>query len=179
MDSNQIEQYLAMLGEELQKQGAKQPIRLLLIGGAFMLTQIHSRRSTNDIDVLLKDIDDPQSPIYHTFKSAVRTVATNNNLSTKWLNDMIGDFLRNAGEVPEGKLWKRFSTLEIYIPPKEYILAHKLLAGREKDENDILALSQQLNIKTRAQAQKLVEKYIPNKQLHQLHGLDETVDRFF
>lgn len=34
MDSNQIEQYLAMLGEELQKQGVKQPIRLLLIGGA-------------------------------------------------------------------------------------------------------------------------------------------------
>ncbi len=179
MDSKQIEQYLAMLGEELQKLGVKQPIRLLLIGGAFMLTQIHSRRSTNDIDVLLKDVDDPQSPTYRTFKSAVRTVATHNNLSTKWLNDMIGDFLRNAGEVPEGKLWKRFSALEIYIPPKEYILAHKLLAGREKDENDILALSHQLNIKTRVQAQKLVEKYIPNKQLQQLHGLDETLDRFF
>lgn len=179
MDSKQIEQYLAMLGEELQKQGVKQPIRLLLIGGAFMLTQMHSRRSTNDIDVLLKDVDDPQSPIYRIFKSAVRTVATNNDLSTKWLNDVIGDFLRNAGEVPEGKLWKRFSVLEIYIPPKEYILAHKILAGREKDESDILALSQQLKIETRAQAQKLVEKYIPNKQLHQLHGLDETLDRFF
>lgn len=36
MDSKQIEQYLAMLGEELQKQGVKQPIRLLLIGGAFI-----------------------------------------------------------------------------------------------------------------------------------------------
>lgn len=179
MDSNQIEQYLSMLGEELQKQGVKQPVRLLLIGGAFMLTQIHNRHSTNDIDVLLKDTEDPQSPMYRTFKSAVRTVAANNNLSTKWLNDVIGDFLRDAGEVPKGKLWKKFSGIEVYLPPKEYILAHKLLAGREKDENDILALSQQLKIKTRAQAQKLVEKYIPDKQLHQLHDLDNTLDRFF
>ncbi|MBV9020391.1 MAG: hypothetical protein JOZ71_06715 [Ktedonobacteraceae bacterium] len=58
MQAQDIETYLADLGQELQNQGVRQPVCILMIGGAFMLTQIHNRPTTNDIDVLLKDIDD-------------------------------------------------------------------------------------------------------------------------
>lgn len=180
MQAQEIENHLAELGQELQAQSVQQPVRILLIGGAFMLTQIHNRATTNDIDVLLKDVDDPTtSTLYRTFKSAVRTIASRQNIPASWLNDVIGDFIRDIGNVPEGTLWKKFGALEVYIPPSEYILALKLLAGRQKDRNDTYALCKQLHIQTRAQAQTLVDRYISNKQVQQINNLDVTLRTFF
>lgn len=180
MQAQEIENHLAELGQELQAQGVQQPVRILLIGGAFMLTQIHNRATTNDIDILLKDVDDSTtSPLYRTFKSAVRNIASRSNIPVSWLNDVIGDFIRDIGNVPEGTLWKKFDVLEVYIPPSDYILALKLLAGRQKDRNDIYALCQQLQIQTREQAQALVDLYIPGKQVQQINNLDVTLKTFF
>ncbi len=180
MQANEIEMYLAELGQELQNQGVQRPIRVLLVGGAFMLTQLHSRATTNDVDVILKDVDDPlTSPLYRSFKNAVRVVATHNNIPIIWLNDVIGDFLKDSSAVPEGTLWRQFAILEVYVPASEYILALKLLAGRQKDQNDILVLCQNLQIQTRAQAQHLLDKYIPNKQVQQINNIEVTLDRFF
>jgi hypothetical protein len=74
MQAHDIETYLADLGQELHQMGLQQPMRLLLIGGAFMLTQLHSRRTTNDVD------DPTTSPLYQMFKAAVRAVASRNRL---------------------------------------------------------------------------------------------------
>src|SRR5512144_871068 len=49
----EIEDALAALGQELQRLGVQQPIRILVVGGAYMLTQLHNRLATKDIDVLL------------------------------------------------------------------------------------------------------------------------------
>ncbi len=107
MQAHDIETYLADLGQELQQMGVPQPVRLLLFGGAFMLTQLHSRRATNDVDVLLVDVDDPAtSPLYQRFKAAVRAVASRNRLPVTWMNDLLGDFLRASTRVPQGTLWR-------------------------------------------------------------------------
>ena len=74
---------------------------------------------------------------------------------------------------------RTFATLEVYIPPSEYILALKLFAGRPKDRDDSIILCQQLQIRTRAQAQRLVDRYIPDTQLQLLNHLDETLDDLF
>ena len=58
-------------------------------------------------------------------------------------------------------------------------MALKLFAGRPKDRDDITVLCQQVRIRTRAQAQRLVDRYIPDRQLQQLNHLDETLDDFF
>ena len=100
-------------------------------------------------------------------------------LPGNWLNDLIGDFLRGTGTAPEGTLWRTFALLEVYIPPSEYILALKLFAGRPKDRDDSIILCQQLQIRTRAQAQRLVDRYIPDTQLQLLNHLDETLDDLF
>ena len=85
------------------------------------------------MDVLLKDVDDSTvSPIYQTFRTAVQAVARRNQISITWINDVIADFLRNVGTVPEGVLWRTYAMLEVCIPPDEYILALKLLANRKK-----------------------------------------------
>ncbi len=180
MQAEEIEAYLAELGQELQNMGIQDPLRILMIGGAFMLTQVHNRETTNDIDILFVDIDDPStSPTYQVFKEAARAVAGRHHLPFNWINDVVSDFLREVGAIPAGTLWHIYGALHISLPPKDYILAHKILAGREKDKSDIRALAHELGITTRAQAQAVVDRYISNKQLQQLSDLDDTLDVFF
>lgn len=180
MKVEDIESALAALGQELQHLGVHKPIHLLLVGGAYMLTQIGNRLSTNDVDVLLKDVEfSTTSPLSQTFHAAVRAVARQQGLPNTWLNDLIGDFLRDTGTAPEGTLWRSYGMLAVYVPPSEYILALKLFAGRPKDREDIASLCQVLQIRTRTQAQQLVDRYIPNKQIQQFNHLDETLDEWF
>jgi hypothetical protein len=51
MNAREIETYLAELGAELKRRGVKKPIRLMLIGGAYMLVLEHAPRATEDIDI--------------------------------------------------------------------------------------------------------------------------------
>ena len=180
MQGKDIERALAALGEELQHMGIQQPIRLLLVGGAFMLTQIGNRPSTNDVDVLPKDGElSPTSPLSQTLHEAVRAVARKQRLPNTWLNDLIGDFLRDTGTAPEGTLWRTYGKLAVFVPPGEYILALKLFAGRPKDREDIASLCQLLQIQTRTQAQQLIDRYIPNRKVQLLNHVDETLDEWF
>jgi hypothetical protein len=50
MEVDDIERYLAELGAELKNRGIKKPVRILLIGGAYMLLLANSPRSTKDIE---------------------------------------------------------------------------------------------------------------------------------
>lgn len=180
MQDREIETYLAELGQKLLDLGVQHPIRILVIGGAFMLLQVKNRRTTDDIDIVLKDEESATaSPLYQTFRAAVRAVAARNQLKDNWLNDVMADFLRDAGTIPEGTFWGRYGMLEVFLPTKDYVLALKLLAGRQKDKGDIFALCQQLKIQTREQAQRLIDQYIPNKQLQQINNVDGTLDEFF
>jgi len=181
MQKQDIEHNLSLLGSQLEELGIQTTIRLLMIGGGFMLTQIGNRATTDDIDVLVKDISDPQnSDDYRIFRNAAHFVAYDARLSDSWLSDNIGDFLRMAGPVPQGNLWRRFGRyLEVYIPPKEFILAHKLVAGRGKDREDTKALMHNLHITKRQQAQEIVDKYITNKDIQESEGVQETLDEFF
>ncbi len=51
MDAQEIETYLAELGAELQSRGVVSPVRLMLIGGAYMLVLERASRTTEDIDI--------------------------------------------------------------------------------------------------------------------------------
>ncbi len=135
MRAQDIERYLADLGQQLQHMEIQQPVRILMVGGAFMLTQFHNRPTTNDVDVLLKDVDDPMtSSLYQTFKVAVRAVAARNQIPLTWINDVIGDFLRDTSVVPQGSLWRTYALLEVYIPPNEYIWHSNCLQAAKKIE---------------------------------------------
>jgi len=180
MQAHDIETYLADLGQELQHSGVRQPIRILLVGGAYMVTQAGNRPATNDVDILLMDTADTSTwPLHPTFQAAVRAVAARRLLPTTWLNDVIGDALRNNGPVPPGAVWRAHGMPEVYIPPSEYILALKLLAGRPRDIGDIQALGQQLGIHSRDQAQQVIDRYIPDGQLQQLNQVDMTLAQCF
>lgn len=112
MQTEDIEAYLAELGQELQDLGIESPVRVLLIDGAFMLLQVHNRLTTNDVDILFKDIADPAtSPMYLLFKAAVQEVGRRHKIPATWLNDVMGEFLHTMGTVPTGRFWRRYTML--------------------------------------------------------------------
>ena len=51
MQAQEIEHYLAELGAALESQGISKPVRLLLIGGAYMMLLANAPRTTDDIDI--------------------------------------------------------------------------------------------------------------------------------
>src|SRR5947208_7166141 len=51
MQAQEIEHYLAELGAALQDQGIVKPVRLLLIGGAYMMLLANAPRTTDDVDI--------------------------------------------------------------------------------------------------------------------------------
>ena len=147
-----------------------------------MLTQIGNRATTYDVDVLVQDINDPQhSDDYRIFRNAVHFVAHDAGLSDSWLSDNIGDFLRMAGPVPVGKVWRRFGRyLEVSIPPRSFILAHKLVAGRGKDRGRYQGASCTVcTSQTRQQAQEIVDMYITNKDIQESEGVQVNARRLF
>jgi hypothetical protein len=183
MNARDIEICLAHLGDELTNQGIQRPVRILLLGGAFMLTQVKVRRTTDDIDVLPLDGGDADEatgiPIAVALWNATHAVASSQNLPTTWFNTVIADFVRAAGEIPTGTLWHKYGPLEIYLPPREYILALKLIANRQKDQRDIRALCRHLKIHTRQQAQQLVDTYISDSEVQWLLKIPSTLEMLF
>ena len=51
MQAQDIEKYLSQLGQELVKLGVDRPIRVLMIGGAYMMLLADAPRSTDDVDI--------------------------------------------------------------------------------------------------------------------------------
>src|SRR5690242_15801161 len=133
MNAKDIETCLSLLGNELAHMGIVRPVRVLLLGGAFMLTQVKVRRTTDDIDVLPLDADAQDEatglPLAVALWQATHTVAKQYQLPTSWFNTLIQDFIRAAGEVPDGTLWRTYGPLEVYLPPIEYIFVLKFIAN--------------------------------------------------
>jgi hypothetical protein len=178
MQANDIELYLTDLGQELQQQGIQTPIRVLVVGGALLLLAGINRPATSDIDIVFKDTDDPARTPWHTpFTTAVRQVANRQGLVPNWINEVIGDAIRDL-TLPPDTLHQQYGVLEVYFPSLEYMLALKLFSGRIKDRLDITQLLARLNVTTRQQAQDILDRYIP-QPLQMLNDVNLTLDFFF
>ncbi len=175
MNSTQIEQYLGFLGQKLDEMQTKATI--ILLGGALMVTQIGNRKSTQDIDVVVATND---QRTYQTIQQAIQLVAKEKKLSSSWMNDDVTIIVDQIGKPRTPRHWKTFSSLAVYIPELEYILALKLFSGRPQDDRDIQALSLRLHVHTKAQALTIVSVYIPATQLAMRSGYTtQAIDRCF
>jgi hypothetical protein len=166
LNARKVVECLTRLGDLLVELEVQSVVRILIIGGAYMITQIQNRATTMDIDVLVyldRDTED-----YRKLLIAVSYVAVEKYVDYHWLSDGIGDLMKAAavGQVPEGKLWLKHGLLEAYIPESRYVLALKLLAGgRTKDVGDVQTFFQMFGIKNRKQAEKLLRKYFSKQAL--------------
>ncbi len=199
MNIAQIERYLSELGSQLdQQKEIKSPISLLIIGGVYMLLRHQNRASTQDVDfALLSDslqetsepifsfkqedtTTKPLSPQVKALVSASRIVASTYSLPRNWLNDTSAYFVRDIAPHPEAELWQTFGTyLQVFLPSAPYVLALKLMIARQKDTNDIETLLRKLEIQTRAQAQQIVNQFVPDKAYQEHYMIPKTLDEIF
>jgi Nucleotidyltransferase of unknown function (DUF6036) len=175
MEAEQIESYLTELGSELQARGVKKPVRLLLIGGAYMLLLAHAPRSTKDIDIFWLDEDGLQQA-YTPLRESVQAITQKHALDAGWFNYLAQMLMYDEVIVPRGRIWKRFGPLHVYAPSREYMLALKIAAGREKDLDDCAILLPKTKIRTREQGQRVVEKYIlPKGQENNAESINNSL----
>lgn len=179
MKSQEIEKYLSELGTELKNQGIKKPVRFMLIGGAYMLLLAKAPRATNDIDVFWLD-EDAYQRTFDPLRESVQAITKRYALNPDWFNYVAQMLMSDEIIVPDGKLWKRFRPLHIYVPAKEYILALKITAGRDKDLEDCAILLPQTKIKIRQQAQQLLDQYIlPEGQEKHAERIENSLTQLF
>ena len=179
MEARDIKRYLADLGAALKNRGVKKPLRMMLIGGAYMLLLENATRSTEDIDIFWLE-EDAFERMREVLSACMLEVARKHMLPPNWFNFLTQVILMHDIYIPDGTLWKRFGPLHIYIPPREYILALKMTAGRPKDLDDCAILLPKTSIQTIEQAQELLNTYIlPDAQEEHGEQIEKSLDILF
>ncbi len=144
-----------------------------------MLVLERATRTTEDIDIFWLEGDAFQQ-LRSILSECVVTITRRYTLRPDWLNYLSQILLQNDIIIPNGKLWKQHGPLHIYIPPKEYMLALKIMAGRDKDIDDCAILLPQTKIKTRQQAQQLLDRYIlPEAQEKNADQIENSLNKLF
>jgi hypothetical protein len=182
MELQEILSYLRELGDELERRGFTQPVRVVVFGGVFMLIEVQNRLSTQDVDIALLDFAEmteanpPQETV--RFQAAVHAVARKRKIKPGWCNDDGAMFLK--GFTPHAQLhhWQTFNMLEILLPSREAVLVLKLMGFREKDRRDVEALCQLLQVTTRRQAQSLLNDYVAGRWQRE-YCVESTLDELF
>ena len=149
LTASEISRLLGKLDGELERRG--QRVVLYVVGGANISLALDARRSTKDIDAVVKRGFDV------VFDAAKEIAKSETGLGADWLNS---DF---TGGTPDGGLsWSwmdnkdddtpsvAFSgkALDVELASPEMMLALKILAGRDKDLADIYLLMRKTGIKT-------------------------------
>jgi hypothetical protein len=144
-----------------------------------MLLLVKAPRSTKDIDIFWLDEDGLQRA-YAPLRESVQVIKQRHNLDADWLNYLAQMLIFDEVIVPDGKLWKRFGPLHVSAPPSEYILALKIIAGRRKDLEDCAILLSKTQIRTRKQAQQVLDRYIlPSGQQKNAESIENALNRLF
>lgn len=193
MNREELERLLEDLDEALVASfPGPDTIRVLVVGGACLLLAGVSARPTHDVDVIITDLlgGGEASMVFELdqtirkLRNQILAVGKRHGLrgnARLFLNDDCAPFLRELGAIPPTRLYWALRKLHLYLPADlSYILACKLIAGREqKDYEDIAVLRQVLKVETRAQAQRTVDRYFPDPVLQQTYGLHQTLDVLF
>jgi Nucleotidyltransferase of unknown function (DUF6036) len=189
---------LETLLEELDKALMKafpgsEPMSVLVVGGACLIFQGVTDRSTEDVDVIIFEMMGSEestlifnSPTADKIRRIIKSIGRRHGLKGKqqmFFNDDCAPFLLELGEneLPPMRLLKAYQKLHLYVPNDiRYILACKLIAGRpEKDLDDIAILCGTLGIESRTQAQQVVNQYFPSIVHQATYLLPQTLDRIF
>ena len=149
LSAAEIKRLLGELDAELERRN--QRVVLYVVGGANIALALDARRSTKDIDAVVKRGFDV------VFDAAKAVAETESGLGADWLNS---DF---TGGTPDGGLsWSWMDKSDDDTPTSEFtgnalsvelaspqmMLALKVLAGRDKDLEDIYLLMRETGIKT-------------------------------
>jgi hypothetical protein len=183
-NEKQIKQYLSEVADVLQQLKVTTPFHIVVTGGAYMLIMQKKRAFTEDIDfasIEIPAVIPPRNrsfqatvkaeevfkrtsriPFAKEFKQAASLVAQRHQeLVPDWLNDEAASYYYDDAPHPEVRLWQVFGhLLFVYLPTPQYILATKIMAGRQKDIKDIKLLMEELNVTSREQVQAIIDQFL-------------------
>jgi hypothetical protein len=194
MNKLELEALLEELDEALAKAfPGPEPMSVLMVGGACLIFQDVTDRSTEDVDVIIFEMMGSEestlifnAPFADKVRRIIKSIGKRHGLRGKqqmFFNDDCSPFLLELGEneLPPMRLLKAYQKLFLYVPNDlRYILACKLMAGRpEKDLDDIAVLCGMLGIQNREQAQQVVDQYFPSHIHQATYLLPRTLDRVF
>jgi len=153
---------------------------MLLIGGAYMMLLANAPRTTDDIDIFWVEEGEAFQEARLALRDGVQTIASKYTLPPNWFNYLTQLLIYDKIILPKGKLWKRYGPLHVYAPPKEYMLALKIMAGRDKDIADCRTLLPQTHISMRKQAKKVLDRYIlPDAQKDEAETIEYSLEVLF
>lgn len=194
MNKLELEALLEELDKALMKAfPGPEPMSVLMVGGACLIFQDVTDRSTEDVDVIIFEMMGSEestlifnAPTADKIRRIIKGIGKRHGLRGKqqmFFNDDCSPFLLelSENELPPMRLLKAYQKLFLYVPNDlRYILACKLMAGRpEKDLDDIAVLRGTLGIQTREQAQQVVDQYFPSRIHQATYLLPQTLDRLF
>jgi len=102
-----------------------------------------------------------------------------NRLPPDWMNDEAAEYYYDDAPSIDVLFWRSFEgRLFVYLPTPDYVFATKIMANRPKDQQDIRLLIQKLQLRTRAQAQAILDRFVlPEGQ--QFYEVSKTLKRLF
>lgn len=195
MYRRELEEGLLALDAELAKafpDGA--PIECMVVGGAALIFLGITDRATVDIDVVIFNLMDKDestlifsTPLANKIRRLIMGIGRSKfglkGEHALFFNDNCSPFLLELSnnELPPIRLLKKYRKLHLYVPADlHYILALKLMAGRPtKDHDDIYKLCHLFDIRTRAQAKRVVDTYFPSIMDQYQHRLPKTLEDLF
>lgn len=132
---------------------------ILISGGASMALFFSRDRATQDIDAVLLNGNKEK------FRNLISDIGEDVGLDQDWLNDGVKGFINFNW--PKQKSPFTFSNLTVYSVPPKQLLAMKLYSSRfqTEDQSDAIKLMKHLNIKSEAEAIKILEETFPETLL--------------
>ena len=128
-------EFLAEVDQELVTAGSE-PVHLVAVGGAAMLTR-RASRVTGDIDIVSEGVSD-------AVRRACEEVAERHGLAPDWINDGAKIKVVSVALTPERIFSGKCLVVDSAGP--RYILAMKLLSSRDVDVDDCVHLVRELGI---------------------------------
>jgi predicted nucleotidyltransferase len=155
MERDKLLEIFDYLNERLKENQLQ--LELTIYGGTVMTMVYDNRPATRDIDCVFSDVNQK------LLENILEMTKFAFSLPQNWINEEIKEPLKSI--IKEDKeTYKIYSNLKILRPKAEQLLAMKILAARAepaKDFIDAFILCRDLNIRTKEELLKVVEKYLP------------------
>lgn len=158
LDRSRLIEALDRLGRDLSRRGVF--VELAIYGGSAIMLQFEWRRSTEDVDAVVREGYDEAA-----LAPSVKSVAEHMGLDVDWLNNAVGMFTPLYEEDSLFEISGTYPTgsnpgLRVLLAKPHYLLAMKLHALRsldrdERDMEDARALASHLGITDETQLHDL------------------------
>ena len=131
--------------------------QIYIVGGAAMSLAFDRERTTRDVDAR---IDAGHSRLVE----AVRRVGRRHGLGDTWLNDQATTAIPRSADKRAETLYQS-PYLTVTSASARHLLAMKLLAGRNRDRQDVATLAEHLKLKEPGDAIRIYKDLFPDETL--------------